>query len=101
MGSTNNRKKKNRRRRKQRFHAQAVERLIQDDSKYDEHEEFLKEVKKKEIEDLNRTIFISNAKDLRIGLNLTILRVFFESTYGPVEKCSISCYKKKQKLKES
>ena len=95
MGSKKSKKRKNRRRK--RFHAQVVERLIHDDSKYDEHKEFLKEVERKEIEELNRTIFISNARDLRIGYNLTMLKQFFESTYGPVENCCISFYENKRR----
>ena len=94
MGRKRSNKNKHR---KRRIHAQAMERLIHDDEKFAKHKAFLEKVEQDEVNFLNRTIFVTNAKDLRLQANIESLKTFFQSRYGDVEKCCISSYQGKQK----
>lgn len=79
-------KNKHNKRRRQLFHAQSIQRQINNDTKYVQHKEFLDSIESKEVDELNRTIYVTNVKDLRVGSNLISLRSFFNQ-YGFVEKC--------------
>jgi hypothetical protein len=57
-----------------------------------EHTEHAKIIAEREKELLSRTIFVTNVKDLRNSHNLSLLKVFFQRAYGPVEHCVLASH---------
>ena len=116
MGGRN--RKKNRRRRNKHqqdpqspdAHAKSAARRFTEHShtahlqhvlKYEEYKQsqqkFLNEITDLQNDRMHRTVFVSNVKDLTHTSHLQLLERFMANTFGPVETCRISSYKRKKK----
>ena len=82
---------------KQNLHAMAIEQLLNDEIKTTKQKAVIETLENEENEILNRTIFVTNIKDIRVGSNLKALQTFFERNFGPVEQCCITSFQSKRK----
>ena len=75
--------------------AQFVDEALQDQVYTDEQKAFAKRVADEHKAILARTVIVSHVRDLNLETNLTNLKVFLHSHYGPIEECSRHQLKRK------
>jgi len=66
-----------------------MESLVKDSFKYENHKTFLKGLEKEELLKSNRTVFVTNVKNLNIETNVKQLQLFFQTRYGEIEECVV------------
>ena len=78
---------------RRKFYTDNIKKMIDETMAYDSHkknhERYIEQIQSKEADQLNRTILVTNVKDLNRPKNLRHLKTFLERNYGPLESCTI------------
>ncbi len=94
MGRKKNKgRRSNNRRKRRKFYTDNTNEIMDETMAYDSHKEnhkkYVNGIQTKESDYLNRTIFITNVKNLHYPVNIQLLKTFLEQKYGPVENCVV------------
>ena len=81
------------RRKRRTFYTENIKKIIDETMAYDlykkNHERYIKRIQSEESDQLNRTVLVTNVKDLSRPKNLRNLKTFLIQNYGPLESCEM------------
>ena len=81
-------------------HTSHLQHILQYEEYKQSQKQFLQEVADLQNDRMERTVFVTNVKDVAQANHLQLLKAFLERTYGPVEDCRISSYSSKKKKQQ-